>query len=259
MGSAGPAGSHQETSGEGEESGGVTHEMAALAFTAASLGVLHTLLGPDHYLPFIVMARARGWSLRKTAGITILCGLGHVGSSVLLGVIGVALGIAVSRLSAVESVRGSVAAWGLMAFGLVYLVWGLRRAVRNRPHTHVHQHGDGTRHAHEHAHANGHMHVHETQGSMSLTPWVLFTIFVFGPCEPLIPLVMYPAARHSLWGAGLVAGLFGAATIATMVGIVAVSLWGVNLVPTKRLERYNHALAGATLLLCGVVIEFMGL
>jgi sulfite exporter TauE/SafE len=237
----------------------VSHEIAALAITAGSLGFLHTVLGPDHYLPFIVMARARSWSTTKTTWITVLCGIGHVGSSILLGLIGVALGLAVSGLSAAESARGSVAAWALMAFGLVYLVWGLRRAVRNRPHVHWHDHGDGTRHAHEHAHAEAHVHVHEPQGSMSLTPWVLFTIFVFGPCEPLIPLVMYPAARHSVWGTGLVAGIFGVATIATMVGIVAVSTLGVNLIPTRRLERYNHALAGATLLLCGAAIEFMGL
>jgi nickel/cobalt transporter (NicO) family protein len=237
----------------------VSHEIAALAITAGSLGFLHTVLGPDHYLPFIVMARAKSWSATKTTWITILCGIGHVGSSILLGLIGVALGVAVSRLSAVESVRGSLAAWALMAFGLVYLAWGLRRAVRNRPHVHWHDHGDGTRHAHEHAHAEAHLHVHEPQGSMSLTPWVLFTIFVFGPCEPLIPLVMYPAARHSLWGTGIVAGIFGVATIATMVGIVTISTLGGNLIPTRRLERYNHALAGATLLLCGAAIQFMGL
>ena len=34
-------------------------EMAALTLAAASLGFLHTLLGPDHYLPFVVMARAK--------------------------------------------------------------------------------------------------------------------------------------------------------------------------------------------------------
>ena len=237
----------------------MSHEIAALAITAGSLGFLHTVLGPDHYLPFIMMARARSWSTTKTTWITVLCGIGHVGSSILLGLIGVGLGLAVSGLSAAESVRGSLAAWALMAFGLVYLVWGFRRAVRNRPHVHWHDHGDGTRHAHEHAHAEAHVHVHEPQGSMSLTPWVLFTIFVFGPCEPLIPLVMYPAARHSVWGTGIVAGIFGVATIATMVGIVAVSTLGGNLIPTRRLERYNHALAGATLLLCGAAIEFMGL
>ncbi len=94
---------------------------------------------------------------------------------------------------------------------------------------------------------------------MSLTPWILFTIFVFGPCEPLIPLVMYPAARHSIWGTAMVAGIFGVTTILAMVGIVAVSILGVSLIPARRLERYQHALAGATLLLCGVAMEFVGL
>lgn len=237
----------------------MSHEITALAITAASLGFLHTLLGPDHYLPFIVMARARGWSMVRTTWITLLCGIGHVGSSILLGLVGVGLGIAVSRLSMLESVRGSLAAWALMAFGLVYSVWGLRRAARNRPHAHWHDHGDGTHHAHVHAHAEAHVHAHDVQDPLSLTPWILFTIFVFGPCEPLIPLVMYPAARHSLWGTGIVAGIFGVTTLLTMVGIVVASTLGVNLVPGRGLERYHHALAGATLLLCGVTMEFVGL
>lgn len=237
----------------------MSHEITALAITAASLGFLHTLLGPDHYLPFIAMARARGWSTLRTTCITVLCGIGHVGSSILLGLIGVGLGVAVSRLSTLESVRGSLAAWALMAFGLVYFVWGIRRAARNRPHAHWHDHGDGTQHVHLHAHAEAHAHAHEDQGQMSLTPWILFTIFVFGPCEPLIPLIMYPAARHSVWGMGIVAVVFSVTTLLTMVGIVAVLTLGINLVPARRLERYHHALAGATLLLCGVAMEFVGL
>jgi nickel/cobalt exporter len=65
--------------------------------TAASIGFFHTLFGPDHYLPFIMMSRAKKWSLTKTAWITVLCGIGHVGSSVVLGAIGIILGIAVSK------------------------------------------------------------------------------------------------------------------------------------------------------------------
>ncbi len=42
--------------------------------------------------------------------ITLLCGLGHIGSSVVLGLIGVALGLAVNKLEIVESVRGNLAA-----------------------------------------------------------------------------------------------------------------------------------------------------
>ncbi len=38
----------------------MSHEIVVLGIAAASIGFFHTLLGPDHYLPFIVMARARG-------------------------------------------------------------------------------------------------------------------------------------------------------------------------------------------------------
>ena len=99
-----------------------------LAGTAAGIGFIHTVIGPDHYLPFIVMARARKWTLSKTLVISFLCGLGHVLSSVVLGFLGIALGIAVTRLEGVESFRGGLAAWLLIAFGLAYFVRGMRRA-----------------------------------------------------------------------------------------------------------------------------------
>lgn len=237
----------------------MNNEIAVLSATAASLGLVHTILGPDHYLPFTVMARARGWRLAKTIWITFLCGLGHIGSSVLLGLAGAALGTAVGKLEAIESFRGNLAAWAMIAFGLAYAVWGLRRALRNRPHSHLHDHGDGILHDHDHVHHEGHLHPHDEGNKPSITPWVLFTIFVFGPCEPLIPLLMYPAAKHSTAGMVLVAGVFGAVTIATMISIVALSTLGLGRLPLGRLERYSHALAGATIFLCGTAIQFLGL
>jgi nickel/cobalt transporter (NicO) family protein len=237
----------------------VSQELYLLALTAASIGFIHTVAGPDHYLPFIVMARARNWSMAKTAWVTFLCGLGHIGSSVVLGLIGVALGIAVARLEGLESFRGNLAGWAFLAFGLVYMVWGIRRAVKNRPHAHVHFHKDGSKHDHTHTHGNEHAHVHEQVEKVNLTPWILFTIFVFGPCEPLIPIVMYPAARHSTTGLIVVTAVFGVVTISTMLGIVLVSSFGINLLPTRKLERYSHALAGGTIFLCGVAIQFLGL
>lgn len=54
----------------------MTPEIMILLVTAASIGFLHTLFGPDHYLPFIVMAKARQWSKTKTAWITRPAGLG---------------------------------------------------------------------------------------------------------------------------------------------------------------------------------------
>lgn len=236
----------------------MSYETTALMITAASIGFLHTLFGPDHYLPFIVMSTARNWSLTKTMTITILCGVGHVLSSVVLGFVGIALGIAVTKLEVIEGTRGEIAAWAFIAFGFFYMVWGIHRAIKNKPHTHIHIHEDGSEHNHEHSHAEAHAHLHN-KAKPSMTPWILFTIFVLGPCEPLIPLLMYPAATKSTIGVFLVAGVFSIVTISTMLSVVLLSYFGISFLPMKKLERYVHALAGATICLSGCAIQFLGL
>src|SRR5512136_361411 len=119
----------------------ISKEILVLMGTAASIGFVHTVIGPDHYLPFIVIGRARNWTLRKTLVVSFFAGLGHILSSVVLGFVGIALGIAVAKLEGVESVRGEIAAWLLIGFGFAYFIWGMRRAWKNKPHTHVHIHG----------------------------------------------------------------------------------------------------------------------
>jgi nickel/cobalt exporter len=237
----------------------ISNEIWILAGTAVFLGFFHTLIGPDHYLPFIAMAKARQWPMRKTLAIAFFSGLGHVLSSVFLGFLGLALGIAVSKLEGAESWRGNAASWLFIGFGFAYLVWGLHRAVKNKPHQHAHCHADGGVHEHLHQHESDHVHVHERKKKANITPWVLFTIFVFGPCEPLIPLVMYPAAMHSIPGVILVAAAFGIATLATMLTIIALSTWGLSFVRLGRLERYAHAMAGGAIFLSGLAVQFLGL
>jgi nickel/cobalt exporter len=233
--------------------------MLVLVGTAATIGLVHTVLGPDHYLPFIVISRARKWSLSKTLVISFFCGLGHVLSSVVLGLVGIALGIAVSRLTAAESFRGGAAAWLLIGFGLAYFIWGMHRAIKNKPHKHTHLHVDGEEHDHLHTHELEHSHLHEEKKGPNLTPWILFIIFVFGPCEPLIPLVMYPAMKHNIPGIILVTAAFGLTTIITMLTIIAVSSWGIKFIRLGRLERYVHALAGAMIFISGLGVQFLGL
>ncbi len=224
----------------------------ALAGTAALLGFTHTILGPDHYIPFVMMSWARKWSSAKTALITFLCGLGHVAGSIVLGMIGVAIGIAVERLEWVESVRGDLAAWLFIGFGLAYLMWAIRRLYRGKPH--VHEAG----HMHPHTHLGEHSHVHDEKPA-SIAPWTLFVIFVFGPCEPLIPLLMYPASKGGYADVTLIATVFGSVTIATMLATVLLARRGVNFLPMAKIQRYAHVLAGSTILLCGLAIVFLGL
>jgi sulfite exporter TauE/SafE len=155
------------------------------------------------------MSKTGKWSLFKTSWITFLCGIGHIGSTVVLGLVGISLGVVVSKLEAIEAFRGGIAAWFLIAFGLVYLVWGLRKAYRNRPHEHAHAHSNEKNHTHIHTHTKVHLHVHKKEKTENVTPWVLFTIFLFGPCEPLIPILMYPAAKNNLFALAAVTLIFG--------------------------------------------------
>ncbi len=229
-----------------------------LSGTAATLGFIHTVIGPDHYLPFIMMGQAQKWSRAKTMWITFLCGIGHVLSSVLLGFVGIALGVALHRLELIESVRGEFAAWALITFGLLYMIWGVRVALKDKAHEHHHAHDDGTEHTHHHTHVLSGA-AHRRSHHRVMTTWALFTVFVLGPCEPLIPLLMFPAAQESAFGIALVSTVFGVVTIATMMGMVLVVSAGIHLLPMKSIERWTHALAGGIIASSGFAIQFLGL
>lgn len=234
------------------------NSITLLSITAISIGFIHTLLGPDHYLPFIVLSEAKKWSLKKTMMITFFCGIGHVLSSVVLGLIGIAVGISVSKLVAVESFRGNIAAWLFIAFGLVYMIISIRNLYKKRRHTHPHFHLDEGTHIHDHNHHLEHSHIHAND-VVKTTPWILFLIFVFGPCEPLIPILMYPAAENNIPGAVLVSLLFSLVTIATMMSIVLAFKLGLSKINLKPVEKYSHLIAGAMIFFSGIAIQFLGL
>ncbi len=232
--------------------------IALLSVTAISIGFIHTILGPDHYLPFIVLSQAKKWSLKKTMFITFLCGVGHVLSSVILGLVGIAVGISVTKLVSVESFRGNIAAWLFISFGLVYMIISIRNLIRKRKHSHSHFHIDGEKHNHEHNHHNEHTHIHQEE-IVKTTPWILFLIFVFGPCEPLIPILMYPAAENNVTGTLIVSLLFSVVTIGTMMSVVLAFKLGLNKINLKPVEKYSHLIAGSMIFFSGLAIQFLGL
>ncbi len=231
--------------------------LVPLLATAAFIGFFHTITGPDHYVPFVAMSRIGRWSLTKTITITLACGVGHVLGSVVIGAVGIGVGLAVGGLEVFEGMRARLAGWLLLGLGLAYCAWGVRRAIRNEPHTHPHRHADGTLHVHAHSHLDDHAHVHtgrESGGSM--TPWILFTVFVFGPCEPLIPILMFPASQLSFWGVAWVALVFGACTLVTMMATVAAGCLGLSRLSLPGFSRYSHSLAGLAIAACGMAIQF---
>ncbi len=223
-------------------------QVELLLITAISISFLHTVAGPDHYLPFIALAKARTWSLSKTIFWTVLCGCGHVLSSVTLGLTGAALGWSVSKLTWLQSIRGGWAAWAVLIFGLAYGVWGIIRSYQIRKHKHFETYDDGSMYVFEHKHRQAVL----PQERHPVTPWVMFIIFLLGPCEPMIPLLFFPAVEHAPGIMVLLIMVYTFFTLAAMTLMVVLGYYGSRFIKTENMERYTHALGGLTIFICGV-------
>jgi cadmium resistance protein CadD (predicted permease) len=187
-------------------------------------------------MPFAAIGKAQKWPKAKLAFITFVSGIGHVGSSILVGAIGILLGFSLSRLSAAESHRGEIALWLLIGFGIAYTVWGLKKA-RDYNHEHVDA---------------------EKLKSKTVTMWTLFAIFVLGPCEPLIPL-MFLATDYG-WAGILVTSLtFSIVTIFMMLAQSLLAYAGIQLIRHDITERYSHAFAGFVIFLTGAFVMVLGI
>ncbi len=199
--------------------------------SALTVGLVHAL-APDHWLPIAAIGRAKKWSVPKLVAITLVAGLGHIGSSVIIGSVGLALGIALSKVQAAEGSRGQIAGLLLIGFGLAYAVWGIKHARK---------------HHEEHSHSRA-----------DITVWLLITVFVLGPCEPLIPLMFAGAMQGwtAVWAVTLV---FGLATIAVMVTGTLLAFAGASAARLGGFERYNHAIAGAVIGLTGLLVMLVGI
>lgn len=215
--------------------------LAALTVAAATVGSLHSV-APDHWMPFAALARARKWSTPHTARLTFLCGLGHVSVSAILGIVALVTGLeAVKAFGADLEQHGNLL---LMAFGTAYMVWGLWRSFRRDPLAVMHH----RHHHHTHGH-NDHDH--------GLTEWSLFVLFSLDPCVAVIPMIV--AASAGGWAAvGSVVGIYEAATIATMIGLVLMAHAGVRTIRFTFLDRFGDAVAGGLILVLGGVLAVLG-
>lgn len=215
----------------------MTDPLLILLLSAVTIGAVHTAVGIDHTLPFVVLARARQWTLSKTLLITLACGLGHVLSSVLIAAVGLGLGVAGSRLLAIEETRGVWAAWCLVGFGLAQAGVGLWKLYSRD------QKDRGLRDSH-------------------LLPG-LFLVFVLGPCEALLPLLTASGISLAASDALLVTLSFSVATLGAMLTLVTLGYVGTSFALLRErlssFERHAHVLAGLTLSASGLSVQFLGI
>jgi len=257
-----------------------------LSVTAFGLGILHTVLGVDHYIPFAAISKTYDWSRKKTFWVVAGCGTGHCLSTIILcGVCAFFVNALSDYMDHIKDIGEIIGNWALIIFGVVYVIWGIYAAVKNKPHIHKmpngqtishygHDHFPGTKsdgslelsdeegheHPHRHAHEYEHSHHGDAVDKRSNKPVIaLFVLFMFTPCEILIPLLLKPPASTSVAVFFIVAGSFTVAHMVTMLTASFLTIKGFNMLPLKKLERYMYIITGGLILLCAAVIITFGL
>ena len=217
-------------------------ETLLIAGSAASVGFIHTILGPDHYLPLVAMAKTNGWSGPKTATYTAFCGISHVLVTILAGSLVFLLGLAFFSIETVQNFRGNFAGWFLLLFGAIYFVWGTRWAIRRSRLNKVQTQMEA-----------------QTTSFSRCTPFALFIFFILGPCEPLIPLMSLGSGNTEFLSSLLVVSAFCGTTILTMLFCVMLFYYGISHFSFfVKFEDYMNAATGLIIFRGGSAIQFLG-
>lgn len=235
--------------------------LASIGGAGLALAFFHAAI-PTHWLPFVVTARAQGWTKRKTLMITALAGAGHIVLTAVLGVLVIWFGIAVDHWTG--NVFPWIAGGILIAFGMYYLINQFRGVGHGHhhahslsaAHTHSHDHGPGG-HVHAHPHEGPHVHcadacedigVPRVSDTAAITS--LFLLLTFSPCEAFIP-VYISAVRFGWEGFAFSTAILAVGAIAGMVLFTWLTMSGLERFHLHKLEHYEGAILGTVLCVLG--------
>lgn len=214
--------------------------------TAVATAGLHTLI-PDHWLPFVLAGRARGWTLRRTATLSGASALLHVVLSVMLGLAAVAIGVGSAHVLGEGLER--VSALLLIAFGVTYAVWAWRKGGHFHPGgSLVHAKGEPDAcGGHEGPAGEEHLHYHADHGLIRGTTGrgdgYLAAIVGLNPCIVVFPILV-ATAEHGAGAVALVSLAYGATTVGLMVGLSVAGVAGARSIEIPGAARHMEAASG---------------
>jgi hypothetical protein len=229
--------------------------LSTIALTGFTVAFFHAAI-PTHWLPFVLVSRARGWSRGRTMSVAVFAGLGHVALTTLLG-----LGVAWFGFQIDERVGKLfplVIGGALLLIGLFY-AW---RQVSG--HGVLHHHPPGGHHQESAAcgHESDHSHwEHELEDSSLVArksgDWSsvsgLFLMLTFSPCEGFLPIYL-SGVRFGWHGFAVLSAILALGTLAGMLIFTGLTLVGMERFPVQRFERFEAGLLGLIFCLLGVLV-----
>jgi ABC-type nickel/cobalt efflux system permease component RcnA len=228
---------------------------SVLVATAAATAAFHTLI-PDHWLPFVLVGRARGWSARTTALVSAASAIVHTGLSVLLGLLALRVGEAAARAAGAQLTRASGVL--LLAFGVVYALWAWRKGGHFHPGgALLHAKGEpGPCDGREGPGGGEHLHYHADTGwirnEAGMSAGALALIVGLNPCVLVLPIIVATAERGP--GAlALVTAAYSVTTVVLMVGLSVAGVVGSRRLPVPAAARHMETVSGLLIALVGAV------
>jgi nickel/cobalt transporter (NicO) family protein len=208
--------------------------MVLLVASAAVVGFIHSL-APGHWLPVVLAARTRAWSLKLALVGALVAASGHVLVSAAVGVGSIALEsqLLVSPDHHAAERYGAVL---LIAFGLAYAAYGYFRHSRCAGHGHHYGAGAGGPDLKD-----------------ARAPFVfLFSIGLF-PCVAVLPV--FVAASTGGWFPTLAAiASFSIGVGAALVGATWVVSLGLLKLDHPVFEHFGDVLTGTAVALMGSIL-----
>lgn len=199
-----------------------------------SVATLHALI-PSHWLAFAVIGRAQRWKTSRTLRTVALAGLGHVLFTTFLGLIVAFAGKALWKAIPPQIEHGAAAAV-LILLGCYFIF--------RRPHSHSED-------EHE-AHTDGQKRI----SGRSVPTTIMGTLamgMTLSPCLDLLSI--YVAASTQPWTLILtVSLLLCCVTLGVMLGLVWLTLKGLDKLRLPWLEKHEGPIVGGTLILLGALL-----
>jgi nickel/cobalt exporter len=237
--------------------------LTTIAATGFTVAFFHAAI-PTHWLPFVLVSRARGWSRGKTLAVSAFAGLGHVLLTSLLGLVIAWFGFKIDER--MGRYFPWIAGGLLVAIGLFYL-W---RQFTGRGVGHHHvlgSHHHPTEHCgHESDHSHWEDELKEStllskkKGDVAAISG-LFLMLTLSPCEGFLPVYL-SGVQFGWHGFAVLSAILAFGTLAGMMLFTWLTLLGMERLPLQQFERYEAALLGAMFCLLGVlliVLETFGL
>lgn len=232
--------------------------LASVAATGFTVAFCHAAI-PTHWLPFVLVARTRGWGRAKTLGVTIFAGLGHIALTSLLGLAIAWFGFQLDQR------LGRAFPW--ITGGLLFVIGGfyLWRQWRGGGICH-HKVVGSHHHADEHCgHEHGHSHWEDELKDSSLVSGRagegaaiggLFVMLTLSPCEGFLPVYL-SGVQFGWQGFFVLSAILAVATLLGMLLFTWLALLGLEKVELKNIEKYEAGLLGGLFVLLGVIIVLL--